>query len=50
VIAGSNPVKDMDVGLSCVVEKAASVTWGLFHTATGVTSDKLTGDGATSDK
>jgi hypothetical protein len=26
-----------------------SETWGLFHEVTGVTSNKLTGEGATSD-
>ena len=53
MIAGSNPVEDMDVGLLCVAEVAASTTtWGggLFRLATGVTSDNLTGEGATSDK
>ena len=25
-------------------------TWGLFHEVSGATSDKLTGEGATSDK
>ena len=51
VIAGSNLVEDMGVGLLCVAEVTASATtWGLFHLAIGVTSDTLTGEGATSDK
>jgi hypothetical protein len=51
VIAGSNPAEDMDVDLLCVaLVEVSATTWDLFHLATGVTGDKLTGDGATSDK